>query len=392
MLNRRVLRVKAMQALFAYQRSKEAGVSLAEDEIATTFEEEIHNTLLEEQKPIHDRLKFVKEVFRGQYHHTPPKPEGIEHEADINSFQHGVAFYNNHLRSERIRYKRLMLDEIESIFSNYLMLLRLPVELAGFVTKDRQRKQSLPNKVSENKAAFNLEDNVFVKAITGSRAMNLSVDKYKVSWKDHTDHIITWYKDILKTNPDYLSYQNKHQPGVEDDLQLIRVLYRDIVFGNEVLTSFFEEQDMWWTENKGILKNMVKKTIKGLQLDAEDKIELVQLLVNEEDDMDFFKHLFDITLDNEEEFETVIGEKAENWDKERVSAVDKIILKMAMSEFLNFPSIPVKVTINEYIELSKNYSTPKSKQFVNGILDNLSEEWISSGKIKKSGRGLMDNK
>ena len=104
------------------------------------------------------------------------------------------------------------------------------------------------------------------------------------------------------------------------------------------------------------------------------------------------KDIYDYTVDNEEEYEGIISNKSKNWEIDRVALTDKIILEMAVAEMINFPSIPIKVTINEYIELSKLYSTPKSKQFVNGILDVLSEELKKEGKIKKSGRGLLDNK
>lgn len=392
MLNRRILRVKAMQALFSYQRSREAGVELAEEEIANTYKEEIHNTLLEEQKPIIDRMKMVQSTFRATYKNNPLKFDHIEGESDQKAFLTGINFYRNHLRTERNHYQKVMLEELNNIYASYLMLLSLPGEFAAFVSKDRQRKRALPNKVLEIKGEFNLENNFFIRAVAESTNFRLAADKNKISWASHSEHIISWYKEILKTNPDYISYQKLSNPTVEEDLLLIRVIYRDIVFGNDVLNAFLEEHDLWWSENKSIIKNMIKKTVKTLSTEGEDKVGLVELLINEEEDLEFFKKLYNFTLDSDEEFETVIGEKAENWDKDRVSAIDKNILKMAMTEFLNFPSIPVKVTINEYIELSKNYSTPKSKQFVNGILDRLSEEWLQSGRIRKSGRGLMDNK
>ena len=104
------------------------------------------------------------------------------------------------------------------------------------------------------------------------------------------------------------------------------------------------------------------------------------------------KKLFSQTVEKEYELEQIIGKKANNWDVSRMAVTDMIILKMALTEMMIFPSIPVKVTINEFIEISKNYSTPKSKQFVNGILDVLANELSSKGIIKKSGRGLIDNK
>jgi len=118
----------------------------------------------------------------------------------------------------------------------------------------------------------------------------------------------------------------------------------------------------------------------------------MELSSNWEEDREFFTELFDSSLANDKSLEDVIHKKLQNWDMERLAMVDRILLKMAISEMIHFSSIPVKVTINEYIELSKLYSTPKSKQFINGILDTTSAELVESGVIKKSGRGLIDNK
>ena len=149
--------------------------------------------------------------------------------------------------------------------------------------------------------------------------------------------------------------------------------------------------DISWSEDKHILKSMIVKTFKNIEKEN-DTIDPILLSNNWEEDKDFFEKLFEITVGHDKEYEKLIAEKSKNWDIERIAIMDKIILKMALCEMIHFPSIPVKVSINEYIELSKNFSTPKSKKFVNGILDVLSEELKDQGIIKKSGRVLIDNK
>jgi transcription antitermination protein NusB len=113
---------------------------------------------------------------------------------------------------------------------------------------------------------------------------------------------------------------------------------------------------------------------------------------NEDEDFEYLETLFTETMRRDYELEMIISKRAKNWDASRMAMTDLVILKMALAEMMIFPSIPIKVTINEYIEISKNYSTPRSKQFVNGILDVLANELSSEGIIKKSGRGLIDNK
>ena len=119
---------------------------------------------------------------------------------------------------------------------------------------------------------------------------------------------------------------------------------------------------------------------------------LPEIAINWEDDKEFFQNIFNLTVENDEINKELISKRTQNWDIERVAQTDKIIISMALTEMKNFPSIPVKVSINEYIDISKTYSTPKSKQFVNGLLDVLSKELTESGEIRKSGRGLLDNK
>jgi N utilization substance protein B len=182
-----------------------------------------------------------------------------------------------------------------------------------------------------------------------------------------------------------------NEPSFEEDVLILDKIFKQLVIKSEAISNFMEERDLYWAENKSALKSMLKKTLKSLYEDSEH-VELIELSANWEDDSEFFKKLYEETVANSDEYEELVGQYTKNWSKERITDIDMIILKMAVSEMLNFPSIPVKVTINEYIELSKNYSTQKSKVFVNGMLDKLSAELQKSGKLRKSGRGLMDNK
>ena len=152
-----------------------------------------------------------------------------------------------------------------------------------------------------------------------------------------------------------------------------------------------EEIDLQWSEDMGVIKSMITKTLKGITPD-DQTLKLAVLSKNWEEDKNFFNNLLKYAIENDKDFAEIISGKSKNWDISRIAKVDKIILKMAMAELINFPSIPVKVTINEYIELSKNFSTPKSKKFVNGMLDVISADLQEKGIIRKSGRGLIDNK
>jgi N utilization substance protein B len=197
---------------------------------------------------------------------------------------------------------------------------------------------------------------------------------------------------VLKPDPVYQAYQEQDDTTFTDDWNLAAHLYREVIFKHELSKAYFESNDLHWAENREIIRSMVSKTLRSITEESGSRVELAPLALNWEDDREFFRSLYVVTLENDEAFERLIAPKTQNWDMERVTFTDKIILKMALSELLHFPSIPVKVTINEYIDISKTYSTPKSKQFVNGLLDALANDLTAEGLIRKSGRGLIDNK
>ena len=153
-----------------------------------------------------------------------------------------------------------------------------------------------------------------------------------------------------------------------------------------------EDRDLNWSEDRAIIKSLVTKTVKSIEEVNLDDFELQELSYNWEDDKAFFVKLYEDTNQVEPKYEALIARKTKNWEIDRIAITDKIILDMAIAEMINFQSIPIKVTINEYIEIAKKYSTPKSKLFINGVLDVIAEELQSSGDVKKSGRGLIDNK
>ena len=158
------------------------------------------------------------------------------------------------------------------------------------------------------------------------------------------------------------------------------------------MVEHWEHEDVRWSENGLIIKSMLTKTIQGYEPELDETFELKSISVNEKEDFEFFETIYSSTIKENDRLEGLISQKTKNWDVSRLAMTDKIILKMALAEMIHCRSIPTKVTINEYIEVCKQYSTPKSKQFVNGILDVLANQLTSEGVIKKTGRGLIDNK
>ena len=233
---------------------------------------------------------------------------------------------------------------------------------------------------------YNIQNNRYFDALTQNPSLKNAILSYKVPAPD-TLLVKKIYLSCLE-NEAY-KHALTNETSTEEDLQLIKKIFK-IIFKSEFIETEVKEKNLNYQENIEILKGLCQRVFKQEVEDLSNK-DLFSSVLKEEDD-DFWKQLYHETLDEDKKVDSLMTERLKHWDLERVTLTDRIIIKMAIQEMLHHPSVPTKVSINEYIELSKKYSTPKSKQFVNGILDSLSKELSKKGEIKKSGRGLIDNK
>jgi N utilization substance protein B len=329
-----------------------------------------------------DSIKTFEQNFK---HDSFIKLEDSEEDIEVAAHDAFID-YEKQNEEDYKRYRKNMLLDVERIFELYLWILMIPEELIRIMENDPSGKLSIKNKrfIENPIIALLRNNNIFQKGI---------ID-YKLSWIKEKDLVYNWFKNSVSRDEDYESYINgkkEKKDNFTTDKKLILHLYKNLLFKNDAFQEFMASDDLNWNEDRHVIRSMIVKTFKNIE--AEDaNIELAVLSNNWEEDRSFFEKLFEISVNKDKEFDKLIAEKSKNWDIERMAIMDKIILKMAIGEMIYFPNIPVKVTINEYIELSKNFSTPKSKKFVNGILDVLSEELIEQGIVKKSGRGLIDNK
>jgi transcription antitermination protein NusB len=174
---------------------------------------------------------------------------------------------------------------------------------------------------------------------------------------------------------------------LNEDKNFIADLFSEVIAPNDKLYDYLEDYKLTWLDDLPTINTLVLKQIK--QLKSENDTFLVTKLYKDLDDKDYVKNLFRKTVLNEVELSKEYIDKTPNWDTERIAEIDTIILKMAICELLKFPSIPVKVTINEYLEIAKEYSTPKSSIFINGILDNIVKDYQKNNRLTKAGRGLL---
>ena len=392
MLNRRSLRVKAMQSLFAYGQCKEANYNLGLAEIDETFLPDLNSMEVQDRDLLKANRQQSKRVYANKINGSALEPSEVISE---ESQEAANTAHRNYLKSQKRDFDHMlasMVLDAESLVDRFLEVVSLLIAWSDYskIESDKRTKLS-PEKILVGD--YNFSKNKVVEFFRNSSKVQVALVKRNIGWEDDQENVKNWYKEVLKKDEVFNEYRRTANPSFEDDKAIVDHIVKQEVFKIDMILAFFEERDIYWHENKAIAKSLVSRSIRDLEESSSSKeFDLPDFSNNWEEDKMFFEKIFKSAVDNDEEYSQIIGAKTKNWEVERLAITDQIILKMAIAEMLNFQSIPVKVTINEYIELSKNYSTPKSKQFINGILDVISVELKTSGKLKKSGRGLMDNK
>ena len=285
--------------------------------------------------------------------------------------------------------EKFLFQSIENTQNLYLLLLSALIEIKKKEEEyiDLASKKHLATKEEINPNLKFINNKVLV-LLTESEALETAIDDHNINnWKLNDD-IILGLIDTIKESELYQNYMQKPVGDFEDDKKFIVDLYTEVIAPSDRLYDYLEDHKLTWLDDLPAINTLIVKQIK--QLKGEHDTLVIPKVYKDEDDKDFVKNLFRKTVLNEMELSKEYIDKTPNWDVERIAEIDTIILKMAICELLKFPSIPTKVTINEYLEIAKEYSTPKSSIFINGILDNLVKEFTQDGKLKKSGRGLND--
>ncbi|MBL6446168.1 transcription antitermination factor NusB [Fulvivirga sp. 29W222] len=380
MLNRRTLRIKGMQTIFAFQQSKGANYGLAQEFIKESFAPDLNSMEVQDKELLNKQKQEALQIFEENYksqNFTSSKGSVNKVNEVVNE---AIRDYYQQIDKDFKFFKKNMVIEAEKVLDRYISILNLLIELGNLAESDAKQDHS------------NFVKNLLIKALKFNKSLeNISLRR-NISWDSFEGEVRQWFKELIKTDEAYISYRKLDNPSFEQDKDIVNHIVKNILFKNDLIDKFMEEKDLNWNEDRPIIKSLTTKTIKSITEDFGDDFELQELSYNWEDDKAFFIRLFEDTIKVEGEYEDLIAKKTKNWDIERIATTDKIILEMAICEMINFPSIPVKVTINEYIEVAKRYSTPKSKTFINGVLDVIASELTDSGAIRKSGRGLIDNK
>lgn len=392
MLNRRYLRIKAMQNIFAYLQCRQSDYHLALDVIREQFAPDLNSMEVQDPVKLEENRKAAADLFiKSHEERRLQSTQGYTPE-QASAASDALSYYNKLVQQDFDHLRKTMVAEAEKIAGRYLLFLLLLLELRRFAEQEREARLERGRTSSTGTDEQNWFSNRVLKVLEQNKTLQTEAIRQNLNWREEQDFIRELYRDVLQRDEAYQEYLKMEQPDFEADQKIVLHVVKKIFFKHELVESYMERLDIYWSENREVLKSMVQRTVKELTPESDSSVELAVLSVNWEDDREFFIDLYKLTIQKEPEFEELIASKSKNWDVERLALLDKIILMMALCEMINFTSIPVKVTINEYIELSKRYSTPKSKIFVNGILDVLSVELQEKGIIRKSGRGLIDNK
>ncbi len=229
--------------------------------------------------------------------------------------------------------------------------------------------------------------NKFVEQLRENRQFKRYLETVKISWSNHPEFIKELY-NLFIGHPEYNEYMNEEQTDYNKDKKIIIRFFNDIVYPNESLHQILEEKSIYWNDDLEFVISMVIKTVKKFRKDSTEELELPDLFKNDED-RDFVKKLFRKATAYRGMSLELIEEKASNWDLERIAFMDVLIMQLAITEMIEFRSIPTKVTLNEFLEIAKYYSTEKSNTFINGVLDKILQKLKDEKKIIKTGRGLI---
>lgn len=283
-----------------------------------------------------------------------------------------------------------LLDSLNQTYELYHWILQLIVELHAYAIKRIEiglnKLRPTEEERNPNKRFIN---NLFAKQLSENKALAAFVKENGISWSEETDLIKLLMNKITATDF-YQAYMKEANRTYEDDKLLWRHIVRKVLVSSSMLEERLEEMNLYWNDDFETVMSFVEKTIKRFEESNGSDQPLLEKFRDSED-IDYAKKLLKNAISNQEEYENLIQKTAQNWESERIANMDMVIMQAALAEIKAFPTIPINVTLNEYIEISKYYSTEKSSNFINGILDKIVNDLRQEGKLIKAGVYIKEN-
>lgn len=291
------------------------------------------------------------------------------------------AFYKGEGKTTLMVEKELF-HSVEKTYDLYYHLLNLIILITDYAAS---RIESKKNKLRPSPEDINPNtrfiDNVFVDQLRKNKQFTAYLSERKLSWVNHPEIIKELYEEIIACDF-YQEYMNLEHVDYQIDKDIWRKIFKRIILQNESLDNSIEDQSIFWTDDVEIVVSFIIKTIKRFEEESGADQALLPMF-KDEDDVEFAKKLLHGVLKNGSDYREIIDKHTQNWELDRIAFMDILIMEVALSELMDFPTIPVNVTLNEYIEIAKNYSTDKSGTFINGVLDNIVGQLKKENKLIK---------
>lgn len=285
-----------------------------------------------------------------------------------------------------IASEKNLVATVDKAYDLYFQLLTLPEQLVKYAQEriDIAKQKKLPT-FEDLHPNTKFVDNAVIRIISTTDAVADHVAKRKLGWTGQEDLIRLIYQQLIETEF-FKTYMARDNRSWEEDRALVDYLFT-MLNDCPVLDEALEEMSLMWADDLPYILAMIQRTISNMRI-SHTQLRVAEKYKSEEDPQ-FLKTLFEKALVNYNDYQRYVERFTANWDIERVVFMDNLILGVAIAELVAFPSIPVKVTMDEWIEISKYYSTPGSSTFINGVLDKIVALLTEEGKIQKSGRGLI---
>ena len=292
-----------------------------------------------------------------------------------------------HEKGHTATFEKELFKSLDKIQELYLSILALVNDLhhMALMVIDESKNKHRPN-AEDLDPNLKFVNNTLLMSLSKNQDLKDQIEKRKISWQNDSDVVRRIFNEI-RNGEEYKAYLALDHAGIKEDRDFIISVITEYLSENEVLIGLFEDRNIHWADDTFVAFNSVIRNFE----DFNGEFKMQALLKDEKDDLEFMSSLFNKTIIYHQQFEELIGKHTQNWEVERIANMDMLLMEMALAEILYIPNVPVKASLNEYIDISKEYSTPNSKTFVNGVLDKIIAELKRDNKINKTGRGLKEN-
>ena len=304
----------------------------------------------------------------------------------IKVMQSLYSFFQNE-ENDLSKYVSFFKDSFLNTFSLYITILCFLKSIHEYAQQRILLQKELRNRHGDNKSKY-LVKNKILSFISDHVVLDRFIKDRKIKyWELNFEYVKTAFKDLIGSES-FITYSKSENPTINQDREIIIFFFKEIIAVSEVFYEYMEDLELTWIDDLPVVNTFILKVLNKIDPNDFESLYFPDMSSSQEDPQ-FAVELLEKVVKKNDELKSELEGRTPNWDTDRIALTDAILIKMATAELLYFPTIPTKVTMNEYIEISKDYSTPKSKIFINGILDKMIKDFHEEGRLNKTGRGLL---